>query len=119
MPIRWACGPGQVKGWVVHRKTGRTAYSFPFGVQRWVFYHDDRKASPTRRLVNQFTFGERHRVLLVIPPGVWHAVQNVGSSDAMFFNLPTRPYDHSDPDKYRLPLKNSLIPFDFNDEMTW
>jgi dTDP-4-dehydrorhamnose 3,5-epimerase len=31
-------------------------------------------------------------------------------------NLPTRPYNHEDPDKYRLPLKNDYIPFSFDDE---
>ena len=27
-----------------------------------------------------------------------------------------RPYEHGDPDKFRLPLKNSLIPFSFDDD---
>jgi dTDP-4-dehydrorhamnose 3,5-epimerase len=35
------------------------------------------------------------------------------------FNLPTWPYDHADPDKYRLPIKNDLIPFDFDDGPGW
>jgi dTDP-4-dehydrorhamnose 3,5-epimerase len=34
-------------------------------------------------------------------------------------NLPTCPYDHADPDKYRLPIKNELIPFDFDDGPGW
>ena len=109
--------PGQVKGWVVHRKQTDRIFT-SLGVQRWIFF-DDRKGSRTRGLLNHFTFGERSRMLIAIPPGVWHAVQNVGSTDALFFNLPTQPYQHNDPDKYRLPLKNDLIPFDFTDEMTW
>ena len=55
-------------------------------------------------------FSEKNRALLVIPRGVYHAVQNIGITDAIFVNMPTRPYDHEDPDKFRLPLKNSLHP---------
>ena len=109
--------PGQIKGWVVHRKQADRIFT-SLGSQRWVFF-DDRKGSRTRGRLNHFTFGERSRVLIAVPPGVWHAVQNVGTTDALFFNLPTQPYRHNDPDKYRLPLKNDLIPFDFTDEMNW
>jgi dTDP-4-dehydrorhamnose 3,5-epimerase len=45
---------------------------------------------------------------------VYHGLQNVGLVDAVFINMPTRPYDHADPDKFRLPLTNDLIPFDFS-----
>ena len=60
-------------------------------------------------------FSEKNRALLVIPRGVYHAVRNIGVTDAIFVNMPTRPYEHGDPDKFRLPLKNSLIPFSFGD----
>ena len=109
--------PGQIKSWVVHRKQTDRIFTAA-GVQRWVFF-DDRKGSRTRGMLNHFTFSEANRTLLIIPVGVWHAVQNVGQTDACFINLPTHPYNHADPDKYRLPLKNDLIPFDFTDETTW
>lgn len=109
--------PGVIKGWIVHKKQDDRIYTC-LGVQRWVFF-DNREASPTFRLVNSFTFSERNRALVIIPKGVYHAVQNVGETEAIFFNLPTQPYDHADPDKYRLPAKNDLIPFDFDDEMVW
>jgi hypothetical protein len=60
------------------------------------------------------TFSERSRHLFTIPLGVWHAVQNTGVGDATFMNMPDRAYDHAAPDKFRLPLKNDLIPFDFS-----
>ena len=28
-------------------------------------------------------------------------------------NFPTRPYDHAEPDKYRIDPHSGLIPFDF------
>lgn len=109
--------PGAIKGWVKHQLQDDRLFT-SLGRQRWVFY-DDRKDSPTYKMLNNFTFGERNRVFMVIPKGIYHAVQNVGTTEAMFINVPTHPYNHADPDKYRLPLKNDLIPFDFHDEMTW
>ena len=41
----------------------------------------------------------------------WHAVQNVGHEEAAFINMPSQPYRHDDPDKYRLPLENDVIPY--------
>lgn len=105
--------PGKVKGWVVHRLQDDRLF-ISAGVARFACY-DDRAGSPTHRQLYVFTVSERNRALVVIPCGVYHAVQNIGTGDLTFVNLPTRPYDHADPDKYRLPLKNELIPFDFED----
>ena len=55
--------------------------------------------------------GAHDRGLLVIPAGVYHAVRNVGDAEMTFINLPTQAYDHTDPDKYRLPLDNEMIPY--------
>ena len=109
--------PKAIKGWVVHKKQDDRIFA-SLGVMRWVFY-DDRKGSPTHRLLNQFTFSDRNRALIIIPAGVYHAVQNVGETEAVFVNLPTKVYCHEAPDKYRLPPKNDLIPFDFDDPMSW
>jgi dTDP-4-dehydrorhamnose 3,5-epimerase len=67
-------------------------------------------------MLNVFTLSERNRKLLVIPHGVFHAARNIGETEAVFVNMPNRAYDHADPDKYRLPLKNDYIPFDFDSE---
>jgi dTDP-4-dehydrorhamnose 3,5-epimerase len=76
--------------------------------------YDDRPESPTYRRLNVFTITDRRRALVVIPRGVFHGVENVGTEEALYLNLPTRAYDHADPDKYRLPLQNALIPFAFD-----
>ena len=109
--------PGAIKGWVVHEHQDDRLF-LNLGVTRWVLF-DARTASPTYRHLNQLVFSERNRVLLIIPRGVYHAVQNIGTTEALFLNMPTRPYNHSDPDKFRLPLKNDLIPFDFSDPPGW
>jgi dTDP-4-dehydrorhamnose 3,5-epimerase len=56
---------------------------------------------------------------MLIPPGVYHAVQNVGEHDAIFVNMPSAPYNHADPDKYRLPIGNDYIPYQFNAKPGW
>lgn len=105
--------PGMIKGWVVHERQDDRIFHI-LGTVRWVLY-DDREGSPTKGLINEFVFSEKNRAVLITPRGVYHAVQNIGTIDAVFVNMPTRAYEHGDPDKFRLPLKNSLIPFTFDD----
>jgi dTDP-4-dehydrorhamnose 3,5-epimerase len=105
--------PGVTKGWVVHERQDDRMFHV-MGTTHWALY-DDRPGSSTRGLLNEFVFSEKNRALLVIPRGVFHAVRNIGITDAVFVNMPTRPYDHEDPDKLRLPLKNPRIPFSFGD----
>lgn len=104
--------PGKIKGWIEHHLQCDRVFPSQ-GHMRWVLY-DNRPDSPTYRLVNEIFITEINRSLIVIPPYVFHAVQNVGMTDAVFINLPSRPYDHANPDKFRLPLNNDVIPFRFD-----
>jgi len=101
--------PGSERGWLVHKKQD-DRLAFMFGTAKVVLY-DDRTSSPTHGMINEFYFNEYRRTLLIIPKGVYHAVKNVGSVTMFFVNFPTRPYNHNDPDKFRLPLNNDLIPY--------
>ncbi len=103
--------PGQVKGFVLHRTYSDRLF-FSLGTVKVVLY-DDREGSPTRGMLNELHFSEHNRTHLVIPPGVWHAMQNIGTSDALFVNCPTKPYNHGDPDKWALPLDTDQIPYSF------
>ena len=109
--------PGKVKGWIVHQKQDDRLFHM-LGTVQWALF-DDRAGSPSHGTVQTFVVSERSRALFVIPQGVWHAVKNIGITDAYFINLPTRPYLHEDPDKYRLPLRNDRIPFAFEDRPGW
>jgi dTDP-4-dehydrorhamnose 3,5-epimerase len=109
--------PGYVKGWVLHRvQTDRLFLAH--GRLRVVLF-DGRTESPTFRQINRFEGGESARKLIRIPPGVYHAVQNLGCTEAFYFNMPTHPYRHESPDKFRLPLKNDIIPYQFRDSRGW
>jgi dTDP-4-dehydrorhamnose 3,5-epimerase len=103
--------PNTVKGWILHREQDdRTFVSM--GTGKFVLY-DAREGSPTQEMLNEICLGAENRGILRIPKGVWHAVQNVGTSDLLFINLPTNAYRYEDPDKYRLPLDSDAIPYSF------
>ncbi len=104
--------PGIHKGWVVHKKQDDRIF-VSRGVLRWALY-DARPESPTFRTLNHLVISERNRSLLIIPSGVFHAVQNISSEDAFFINMPTKHYDHRDPDKYRFPMDGKVISFTFD-----
>jgi dTDP-4-dehydrorhamnose 3,5-epimerase len=109
--------PRRVKGWVVHREQDDRLF-VSLGVVKIVLY-DDRPGSPTHGRVNEIYLGERNRGLITIPSGVYHAIQNVGETDAILINLPTRPFNHARPDKFRLPLDTDQIPYRFADRLGW
>lgn len=103
--------PGVIKAWSLHQsQDDRIAVTD--GALRWAFF-DARPESPTRHHLVVRTFSERNRHLFTIPAGVWHGAENVGTGDAVFLNFPTTPYNHDQPDKLHLPVKNDLIPFAF------
>ena len=109
--------PGKVKGWGMH-KLHDDRYFVIDGDMEVVMY-DDRDDSPTRGLVASVVLSGRQRRLMNIPAGVWHANANIGQTEALVVNFPTEPYDHGNPDKYRLPLDTDLIPYRWPDSRGW
>jgi dTDP-4-dehydrorhamnose 3,5-epimerase len=103
--------PGVVKGWVAHHLQDDRLF-FSSGTAKVVLY-DTREESPTAGLRNELYFDEHNRGLLRIPRGVIHAVGNVGSTDVLMINLPTKAYDHANPDKYRFPVDDDTLPYRF------
>lgn len=104
--------PRTVKGWVVHREQ-MDRHFISSGSVKEVLY-DDRPDSPTYTMLNVLYFSEYNRSLLVIPPGVYHAIENVGEQDVVIINMPNRAYCYEAPDKYRLPFDTDRIPYRFS-----
>lgn len=100
--------PGAAKGWGMH-KQHEDRYGFLAGELELVLF-DGREDSPTHGMESRLVLSVHHRRLLVIPRGVWHAERNLGREDVLVVNFPTIPYDHADPDKYRLPLDTDELP---------
>ena len=51
--------------------------------------------------------------LVSIPPYVYHGFKGIADEESIVINTPTEPYNHKEPDEYRVdPYKND-IPFDW------
>ena len=109
--------PGHAKGWALH-KTHEDRYFIIRGEMEMVTY-DVRPGSPTAGRICQLVLSDRDPFIVNIPINVWHATRNLGQEDAIIVNLPTKLYDHANPDKYRLPLDTPLIPYSFGDTPGW
>jgi dTDP-4-dehydrorhamnose 3,5-epimerase len=81
--------PGKLKGWIYHAKQYDRLF-VSAGVLKWVLY-DLRPDSPTKHMFNEIYLSDRRRGLLIIPPYVAHAVQNVGTSEAFSSTCPRGP----------------------------
>jgi len=103
--------PGRIKGWGMHEL--QADRYFVSGCNVRVVLHDGREDSDTYGRTEQYFFTPTTPGLLKIPPGVWHADQNWGDFEARLINFPTRPYDHTAPDKYRIDPHSGIIPFDW------
>ncbi len=103
--------PGIVKAWHLH-KIQTDNFVCISGMLRVALY-DDREDSPTRGRIDEFFVGEHNLNLVVIPPGVWHGWKCVGQKEAIVLNVPTEPYNHQNPDEYRLNPYHCEIPYDW------
>lgn len=109
--------PGFVKGWGLH-ETHQDRYFILFGDMELVLF-DPRPNSSTCGKINKILMSESNRRLVNIPTHVWHAEYNIGASDVVVIDLPTEPYNHAAPDKYRLPIDTPLIPYSFGNARGW
>jgi dTDP-4-dehydrorhamnose 3,5-epimerase len=109
--------PGKIKGWHIHHLHDDRIFISQGHVK--VVLYDNRPDSPTFGLVNEIYRTEQDRTLMVIPAFVFHAHENIGSTDALFVSMPTRAYNHASPDVYRLPIDTDQIPYSFKDRRGW
>ena len=103
--------PGVVKGWNLH-KEHEDRYALVQGEMDLVLF-DPRPESGTYGQTCRLTLTASQRCIVNVPRNVWHADHNIGSTDVMVVNFPTMCYDHTNPDKYRLPIGTELIPYSF------
>lgn len=103
--------PGAIGAWSCHARSVDRLFVNQ-GHLKIVLY-DGRDDSPTFRRLMELHTGDARPGLVVLPAGVWHGLQNLGSTDALVLNLPTVAYDYEDPDHYRLPWDSSEIPYEW------
>ncbi len=104
--------PGAVGAWSCHMKSVDRLFVNQGHLK--VVLYDGREESATFGRLMELHVGDARPAFLVIPIGVWHGLQNLGASDALVLNYPTRAYDYEDPDHYRLPYDSPEIPYRWN-----
>ena len=109
--------PGFVKGWGLH-KNHEDRYMILQGEMELVLF-DPRPTSSTYGQVAKIQMSEHRRCLVNIPTCVWHADHNIGTTDVVVIDMPTVPYNHEKPDKWRLPIDTPLIPYSFDSAQGW
>lgn len=109
--IHVALRPGALSAWHLHRE--KTDHLMVIGGHLRVVLYDGREGSATHGQVDVHHVAGARPQLLVIPPDVWHGVQNIGEGSACFVNYFDVVYDHQDPDEYRLPADTPEIPYRF------
>lgn len=105
--------PGHaISGWHAHQHT--TDRLFVTSGQVRIVLFDARPGSRTRGTINEWVAGEQRPMLVVVPPGIWHAVRNEHpSAPAIVLNLVDVAYDYDGPDHVELPLDHPEIPYRF------
>lgn len=100
--------PGRAKGWGRHEHHDDRYALLSGSIE--IALCDMRMGSATRGAGVIIPVHDGDRQLVVIPRGVWHATRNVGETEAIVVDFPTRPYCHEAPDKYVLPLDTDELP---------
>ena len=103
--------PGAVKAWHYHRKQTDN-FAVVTGMMKIVLY-DGREDSQTKGEINEFFVGDHNPMLVQIPAGVYHGFKCVSEKEAIVINCPTEPYNHVEPDEYRLDPHDNDIPYNW------
>lgn len=103
--------PGVVKAFHYHNKQD-DLWFFPAGNAR-VVLHDLREDSPTLGTTEVFFMGEDNPSSLLIPIGVAHGYQVLGSEPVTIVYLTTESYDPANPDEERIDWDDPKIGFDW------
>jgi len=103
--------PGVVKAWHYH-KIQTDNFTCIRGTMRLGLY-DSRKASSTFGAVEEYIISLDDPVLVQIPPEVYHGFKCISPEEAVVINTVTEPYNHAEPDEYRVDAYENDIPFDW------
>jgi dTDP-4-dehydrorhamnose 3,5-epimerase len=103
--------PGVVKAWHYHKLQADHVCCLS-GMIKLVIY-DDRKESQTYKTVNEFFIGTHNPCLIRIPQFCYHGWKCISESESLVISVPTKAYNYSSPDEYRIPPHGSDVPYDW------
>jgi dTDP-4-dehydrorhamnose 3,5-epimerase len=104
--------PGALSAWHAHGHALDRLFATTGSLL--IVLYDARQESPTHGQINEFRCGVARPTLVVVPPGVWHGVCNIGHEPAALINMVDRAYCYEDPDHWRLPPNSKEIPYRFD-----
>ena len=104
--------PEVVKAWHYHKKQEDSFVPLVGKVR--VGLYDARTGSLTKGKTAEYILSVDDPYVLVIPRGVFHGFECVGSTEAMVMNVPNMPFDHEHPDEFRVDPFQNDIPFQWN-----
>jgi dTDP-4-dehydrorhamnose 3,5-epimerase len=78
--------PGTLGAWSCHMRTTDRLFVNQGHVK--IVLYDAREGSVTRGVVMEVHAGDIRPSLVVMPAGIWHGLQNLGTSDALVLNWP-------------------------------
>lgn len=101
--------PGVIRAWHYHQKQ-TDVFVCVSGMIKVALY-DARPASPTVGRVDEYVTGDDRSLAILIPPGVYHGYQTLGTRPSLLINFPTELYDPARPDEFRTPHDSPDIPY--------
>jgi len=101
---------GVVKAWHYHHHQ-IDHFACVAGMVKLVLV-DTRPDSPTNGAINEFFIGTQNPMLVQVPNLVYHGWKCISTEIAIVINVPTEPYDYTEPDEYRLEPHDTL-PYDW------
>lgn len=104
--------PGVIKAFHWHHQQDDLWYVVD-GMARIVLY-DRRPGSPTCGVTQVIYAGDDHPVLVLIPAGLAHGYQVLGTKPVLLFYHVTQAYDPAKPDEQRIPFDDPDIGFDWS-----
>lgn len=106
-----ALWPNGLSAWHTHELTTDRLF-VTLGTLKIVLY-DARSNSPTFGRVNELRVSHIRPQLIVVPPRVYHGVQNIGPETALLLNMVDKAYRYESPDHFRIDPATDLIPYRF------
>ncbi|MBI5124262.1 MAG: dTDP-4-dehydrorhamnose 3,5-epimerase family protein [Candidatus Omnitrophica bacterium] len=103
--------PGVVKAWHWHRRQDDN-FTCVHGKIRLALY-DARINSPTYKKVNEFILSTEDPILVHIPKMVYHGFKGVADCESIVINTPTLPYNHKNPDEFRVDAYDNDITYNW------
>ena len=103
--------PGVVKAWHYHKQQIDNFACIAGKIKLVII--DTRNGSLTEGVVNEFFLGPSNPTLVQIPNLTYHGWKCVGTDLGLVINVPSEPYNHKDPDEFRLEPHGTL-PYDWS-----